>query len=230
MADQLTLTAATDRITGSRPSRRLRKEGKIPAVVYGAGDPPRSVAVDWSDLRAALTTAAGLNALITLQLGDTERLTIVKDMQRHPVRRDVTHVDFLVIDRNEPLDVDVPLSLENTDADHLKELVVDQQMFSLPVSSLPGSIPNELVIDCEALTIDEPIRAGSVSLPSGVELNVDPDESIVIASVPVVELPEPAEGEAAEAAEDVEAAEAEGDGEAAEGDTGEGEGEGGEAS
>lgn len=225
MADLLTLTAETDRAIGSRSSRRLRKEGKIPAVIYGAGDPPTPIAVEWSALRAALTTPAGFNALITLEFGDTERLTIVKDMQRHPVRRDVTHVDFIIIDRSKPLDVDVPVILENADADHLKELVVDQQLFSLPVSSLPGSIPNEFVIDCTTLTLDDPIRADSIELPSGVELNVDPDEPIVIASVPHVELPEPAEGEELEEGEEPEvegeegeAAEGGDDTEASEGD------------
>lgn len=225
MADLLTLTAETDRAIGSRSSRRLRKEGKIPAVIYGAGDPPTPIAVEWSALRAALTTPAGFNALITLEFGDTERLTIVKDMQRHAVRRDVTHVDFIIIDRSKPLDVDVPVILENTDADHLKELVVDQQLFSLPVSSLPGSIPNEFVIDCTTLTLDDPIRAESIELPSGVELNVDDDEPIVIASVPHVELPEPAEGDELEEGEEPEvegeegeAAEGGDDTEASEGD------------
>ena len=199
--DQITLRATTDRPIGSRASRRLRREGKVPGVIYGAGDDPTSIAVEWSELRAALTTPAGMNALITLTFDDTERLTIVKDMQRHPVRRDVTHVDFVIIDRSKPLDVDVPVHLEGTDADQLKELVVDQQLFSLPVSALPGSIPNEFVVDCSELTLDEPIRAGSIRLPEGVELNIDPEEPIVTASVPHVELPEPGEGEEAEGEE-----------------------------
>ena len=202
-ADQITLTAATDRVIGSRSTRRLRKEGKIPAVVYGAGHDPQPIAVEWSDLRAALTTPAGMNALITLEFDGNERLTIVKEMQRHPVRREVTHVDFVVIDRDIAIDVDVPIVLEGTDASHLAELVVDQQLFSLAVSAKPGSIPNELVVDCSELTVDEPIRAGSIALPAGVELNVDPEEAIVTASVPHVELPEPGEGEEAAEGEEV---------------------------
>ena len=210
MADQLTLPASTDRAIGSRSSRRLRREGKVPAVIYGAGDPPTPIAVEWSDLRAALTTPAGMNALITLEFDGDTRLTIVKDMQRDPVRRDVTHVDFIIIDRTKPLDVDVPIVLENTDADHLKELVVDQQLFSLPISALPGSIPNELIVDCTNLTLDDPIRAESIALPEGVELNVDPEEAIVTASVPVVEIPEPVEGEEGEGEEGAEGEAAEG--------------------
>ncbi len=143
-ADQITLTAETGRPVGSRSSRRLRAEGKVPAVVYGAGTDPTAIAVRWSDLRAALITDAGMNALITLDVDGDERLTIVKDMQRHPVRRDVTHVDFIVIDRNKAIDVDVPVVLEDTEGDNLAGLVVDQQLFSLAISAKPGSIPNEL--------------------------------------------------------------------------------------
>lgn len=214
MADQITLNAATDRQLGSRASRRLRREGKVPGVVYGHGTEPTSVAVEWSDLRAALTTDAGLNALINLQVDGDSKLTIVKDMQRHPVRRDVTHVDFIVIDRDTKLEVEVPLVLENTDGDNLNGLVVDQQLFSLPVAAKPDAIPNELVVDCSALTVDEPVRAGSVVLPDGVELNVDPEDPIVTASVPQVELPEPAaDGEDGEGEGEDGAAEASADGE-----------------
>lgn len=211
MADQLTLTARTDRAIGSRSSRRLRREGKVPAVVYGAGDAPTSISVEWSELRAALTTPAGMNALITLEFNDDERLTIVKDMQRDPVRRDVTHVDFIIIDRNVALHVEVPIVLENTDGDHLKELVVDQQLFTLPISALPGSIPNELVVDCTNLTLDDPIRAESVTLPKGVELDIDPEDAIVTASVPFVELPEPSEDDELEEGEEGETASSDGD-------------------
>jgi large subunit ribosomal protein L25 len=200
-ADQITLTAETGRPIGSRPSRRLRAEGKVPAVVYGADSEPTAIAVEWSALRAALVTDAGLNALITLDVDGDERLTIVKDMQRHPVRRDVTHVDFIVIDRNKPIDVDVPIVLEDTEGDHLTGLVVDQQLFSLPISAKPGTIPNELVVSAANLTLDDPVRVGDIELPEGVELNIDPEEAIVTASVPQVDLPEPGEGEEAEEAE-----------------------------
>ncbi len=227
MADALTLPAETGRVLGTRPSKRLRASGHIPAVVYGAGDDPTPIAVEWSALRAALTTDAGMNALITLQFDGDERLTIVKDMQRHPVRRDVLHVDFLVIDRFTPLDVEVPIVLVDTDGSNLDGLVLDQQLFTLPVSALPMSIPNELVVSCAELTLDEPVRASDVTLPEGVELNVEPDEAIATASVPtVIEEPEPAEGEEGEDAEG-EAAEGGDDAEASD-DAGDDAGDGGD--
>jgi large subunit ribosomal protein L25 len=186
-ADQITLTAETGRPIGSRSSRRLRREGKVPAVVYGADSEPTAIAVQWSDLRAALITEAGMNALITLDVDGDERLTIVKDMQRHPVRRDVTHVDFIVIDRNKAIEVDVPVVLAETEDDHLKGLVIDQNLFSVTVSAKPGTIPNEFLIDLGPLTVDDPIRAGQIDLPEGVELLTDPEDAVVVASLPLSE-------------------------------------------
>lgn len=222
--DTITLTAETGRPTGSRSSRRLRTEGKIPAVVYGMGSEPKAIAVEWSALRAALVTDAGMNALIDLDVDGDKALAMVTDMQRHPVRRDVTHVDFILVDVNKTVDIDVPIVLEDTEGDHLAGLVVDQQLFSLALTAKPGSIPNEIVVSAANLTVDDPIRVGDITLPSGVELNVDPEEAIVTASVPHVDLPEPGEGEEGEesegeTAEGDEGAEAEGgdDAEAAEG-------------
>jgi large subunit ribosomal protein L25 len=224
--DQIILTAETGRPTGSRSSRRLRAEGKIPAVVYGLDTEPKPIAVEWSALRAALVTDAGMNALIDLDVDGEKSLTMVYDMQRHPVRRDVTHVDFILIDVNKTIDVDVPIVLEDTEGDHLAGLVVDQQLFTLPISAKPGSIPNELVVSAANLTLDEPIRVGDIDLPSGVELNIDPEEAIVTASVPQVELPEPGEGE--EEAAEGETAEGGDDAEAEGGDDAEAAAEGGE--
>ena len=96
----VTLTVESERELGTRPSRRLRHAGKVPAVVYGLGREPRSVAVNWPDLRKAITTEAGLNALITLEVDGEQNLTIIKDLQRHPVKRTVLHVDFQLIDRD----------------------------------------------------------------------------------------------------------------------------------
>jgi large subunit ribosomal protein L25 len=233
-ADQITLTAETGRPIGSRSSRRLRTEGKVPAVVYGAGTDPTAIAVTWSDLRAALVTDAGMNALITLDVDGDERLTIVKDMQRHPVRRDVTHVDFIVIDRDKPIDVDVPIVLAEVEGDHLKGLVVDQNLFAVAVSAKPGTIPNEFVIDLGPLTVDEPIRAGQIELPDGVELLTDPEDALVVASVPMSEeelladieevagdVDEPEDEEAAAEGEDGAEAEGGDDAEAAAGEGGE---------
>ena len=110
---EITLVAETGRATGTRPSKRLRADGEDPGVVYGQGIRPVAVAVDRRELRHALSGPAGLNAVINLdgRVGDRTP-TVVKAIQRHPVRAVVTHVDFLVVNLNEEITVDVPIILE----------------------------------------------------------------------------------------------------------------------
>jgi large subunit ribosomal protein L25 len=212
-----TLVAETGRPTGSRPSKRMRTEGKIPAVVYGHGDPV-AVAVDWRALRQVLTTEAGLNALINLQVEGETQLTMVKELQRHPVRHDVLHVDFLRVRADEPITVDVPITLTG-EAEEVQRAdgTVDHVLYQLEITALPGDIPTEVTVDISGLVVGESIRVGDLRLPRGVTTDIDPEETVVVARVEVVELEE------AEA-EEVEAAEGEAEAEPAGGDTGGGEG------
>ena len=181
---EVTLAAESGRITGSRSSGRLRGEGRIPGVVYGHGIDPVSVSVDRKQLRAVLHTDAGHNAVINLEIGSDKHLTIVKDLQRHPVRNEVVHIDFLVVNRNEAVTVDVPIVLEGESA-AVKEAsgTVDQQLFTLSVNTTPVNIPNELVVDVSTMDIGDSIRVGDLELPSGVTTDVDPEEAIAIAQV-----------------------------------------------
>lgn len=229
---EITVTAETGRPTGSRASGRLRAEGKVPGVVYGHGKEPVSVAVNWRELRHALVGEAGLNALIDLHVGSDTELVMVKELQRHPVRRDVLHVDFLRIDRDQELTVDVPIVLEGEATEVLNaDGVVDQALFHLTVTSKPGNIPNELTVDVSGLTLGDTLRVSDLRLPAGVTTSVDPEEPVVSTSVSATVEEEPAEA-ADEAAEGEEAEGAEGqaeggdaaaasEGDAAEGDAGE---------
>jgi large subunit ribosomal protein L25 len=213
--NEVTLTAETGRPLGSRPAGRLRAEGKIPGVLYGKGSEPTPVVVDWRDLRHALTTEAGLNAVINLNVDGDTKLTIVKEMQRHPVKRNITHVDFIVIDRDKEIEVEVPIRLEGEAKAVLDaQGVVDQTMHTLTVLAKPGSIPNELVVDISGLTIDEPVRVSAIALPEGATTEVDPEEVVAsgqITRAAVEEETEAVEGEEGEGAEG-EGAEASADG------------------
>jgi large subunit ribosomal protein L25 len=212
---EITLAAETGRATGSRASGRLRAEGKVPATVYGLGREPITVSVVWRELRAALTTDAGLNALINLAVdGHESELTIMKDMQRHAIRRDVLHVDFLRVSRDVAIEVDVPIVLTGeAKAVTGNDGLVDQAMFSITVSAKPGSIPDELTVDITDLEIGGAVRVGDLSLPDGVETHVDADEPVVLGQAPSAAA---AELEA----EDAEAAEAASDDAGGEGDSG----------
>jgi large subunit ribosomal protein L25 len=222
---EVQLSAESGRPTGSRPSGRLREEGRIPAVVYGHGISPLSVSISRRDLRAALHTDAGSNAVINLAVGSDEHLTIVKDLQRHPVRNEVIHVDFLVVNRNEIVTVDAPIVLTGeSKAVHDASGTIDQQLFTLSVNSTPGNIPNEITVDVSGLGIGDSIRVGDLQLPAGVTTDVDPEEAVAIAQVTRATL-EAEELEAeAEAATEEGGATAEGEaGKSAEADGGEAE-------
>src|SRR5437899_12075311 len=139
MSSEVTLIAEPGRTIGSRPSGRLRTEGRIPGVVYGHGISPLSVSVNRRDLRAVLHTDAGHNAVINLTVGTEKHLTIVKDLQRHPVRNEVVHVDFLVVNPNEQVTVDVPIVLTgDAHAVHAADGTVDQQLHTLSLHTTPG--------------------------------------------------------------------------------------------
>ena len=198
MAD-LVLNTEEKTTIGSRSSRRLRRDGKVPGVLYGLGQDPEIFSVDYGDLRGALTTDAGLNALIQLSVNGTNQLSILKTLQRHLVKDEVIHVDFVRVDPNQELAVEVPIVLEGvakkvTDQNGM----VDQTMFSLSVLSLPDSIPNELTANVSELEINDAIRVSDVVLPEGVRTEVDPEEAIAVGTVTRSTMESMAAEEAAE--------------------------------
>lgn len=197
---EIKLTVETGRTLGSRPANRLRAEGKVPAVVYGHGTEPTPVTVGWRDLRAALTTEASLNALLDLQIDGESKLAIVKDMQRHPIRHTVSHVDFLLINRDEELTVDVPLVLDGEAIEVSRENgITDQVLFALSVKARPADIPNELVVDISGLHLGETIHVGAITLPAGVSTDADLEAPVVVTSVTRAAASEATEGDETEA-------------------------------
>ena len=225
---EVTLTAEAGRTLGSASSRRLRAQGRVPAVVYGHGMDPVAFSIARRDLRAALNTEAGLNALITLQIGGDSHLAIARDIQRDAVRHEVSHVDFIVVNRNEAISIDVPIHLEGEATDVLRESgVVEQVLNALTVNTTPTNIPTGFTIDISGLQLGDTVRVSDIALPSGVTTDVDPDEAVVTAQVSRATIEaEALEAEAAEAA-----AEAAEEGEGGEGEDGaaEASAEGGDA-
>ncbi len=208
---EITLQAETGRQLGSGPSKRIRAVGRIPGVLYGLGRDPVSLVVDWKPLRAALTTEAGLNALIRLEVGGASDLTIVKELQRHPVSGDVIHLDFLRVDADAEISVDVPVLLEGeAEAVHREDGTVDHVLFTLTIRAKPADIPNDIVVDISEMVLWDTIRVSDLKLPTGVTTDVDPDEAIVNATITASTMEAEAEEAAAEEAAAEEAAEGEG--------------------
>lgn len=196
------LVAETGRPTGSSASRRLRGEGKIPAVVYGLGMDPVSVTVDRRALRQALSGPAGMNTVLDLTVDGTVYHAIVKELQRHPVRRNVNHVDFIQINLSEEITVSVPLRLEGEAAEvAANNGLVDPAVDSIEVVTTPRLIPDEIVVDISSMTMDTVIRLSDIELPEGVTATGDPDSPVVTVLV-MRATAEDLEAEAEAAADD----------------------------
>lgn len=205
----IVLALETPRATGSRPSRRLRSEGKVPATVYGLFSEVISASVNYSDLRSALSTEAGSNAVLRLQYGGGDHLALVREMQRHPIRGDVLHVDFLRVDPDVAVQVEVPVRLTGR-ASAVEEMngIVDQDLFEVSVLSVPRSIPNELTVDISELTVGSSITVADMEFPDGVTCLAAPRTSVVSGIITRSALmdveEETEEGEGEGEAEDVE--------------------------
>ncbi len=176
------LEAQTGRQQGSRSSGRLRREGIVPGVLYGMGMEPVSLAVEWPALRRALNADGGLAAPIRLLVAGKEHLTLVKELQRHPVRRDVIHVDFLAVDPDVMVTVEISLVLSGIE--DLPASLSDKVMLvthRLEVTAKPGSIPAEMSIDVSGMGEGGEILLRDLVLPPGVTTETDPDT--VLASI-----------------------------------------------
>jgi len=144
------LTAEIGRRAGSSDSRRLRAAGKIPAVVYGHGMDPLTISIDRRELRQALSGAAGMNTILDLTVEGTVYPTLIKDIQRHPVRRSVQHIDFIQVNLNEEIVVAVPIHLEG----EAKAVVSNNGLVDLSIHAGRGGDAARRLTQGEALRID----------------------------------------------------------------------------
>lgn len=221
MSDEVRIEAATREDFGKGAARRARREGTIPGVLYGHGIDPVHLNLHAHQLTMALRQ--GLNTLLTIPVNGRDELALAKDVQVHPLRRVIQHVDLLLVKRGEKVTVDVPVEVTG-------EVVsggqVNQDLTSVSVEAEATKIPDSLSVDIESLEIGGQILAGDLQLPAGATLLTDP-EALIVAVTEVVEadvesdaVPEPEEGEEGE--------DAEGDAESGEGEEGES-AEGGDA-
>jgi len=211
MAQQVALKAETGRELGSKPSRRLRREGRIPAVVYGLSADPVSVSVDYSEARVALTGDAGLNALLNLDIDGDKQLCLVKDVQHHVVRDEVSHIDFIRVDPDAEMELEVPIVLTGEAREVMNENgMVDQALFAILISTKPTSIPNEIEVDISEMEIGDTIRVEDLVLPEGVSPAMSTEAAVATAMVTRSTLEAIQEEEEAEAEAEAEAAAEEG--------------------
>jgi len=176
------LVAQPRTASGSAAARRLRTEGHIPGVVYGHGITPISISVERRDLRLALSGTAGVNTVLQLEVAGTTYPTVIKDLQRHPIKRTVSHIDFLTVDMNETITVQVPVRLSGEAKAVLSEGgLVDASVDTIEVECTPSNIPDEFVVDVTGLQLHDVIRLADLKMPKGVTAIGDPDMAVVTA-------------------------------------------------
>lgn len=204
---EVTLRAETGRATGSRESRRLRKTGRVPAIVYGKSTDPITVAVDAHDLHMALHTEAGSNALINLDIeGKDVVLTMARVIERHPFRNEYRHVDFVTVSLDETIHAEVVIHFEGTPVGVIEGGVFSPSKTHVVVETLATSIPSGIELDISGVEVGGALRIADLPEIEGVLYIEDPETVLMSVTAPAVEIeeePEEIEGEEIEGAEEL---------------------------
>lgn len=227
----VSLRAQAGRKPGSRESRRIRRTGQVPAVVYGSELDPIPIQVDSHDLQVALHTEAGLNAIINLEIADGSTLTtMARIVERHPFRNEYRHVDFVTIDLTQMTTAEVALHFEGTPVGVIEGGVFSPRRTHVSVKVLPTEIPSFIELDVSDVEIGGSLRVDDLPDLEGVEYLEDHDAVVMSVTVPAAEIEEPEleEAELLEGEELEEGEEGEEGAEEAEGEAEEADEEGGE--
>ena len=183
-SDTTSLPVVSRPVEGSRATRRLRRRGLVPGVVYGGTGEPRPFEVEAKLLR---NTLAHAGAVIDLAIdGSGAEPVIVKDVQRHPVRGETMHVDLLRVNMSQPIQSTVMLELEGADVAPgvVEGGVLTQDVRELNIEALPGDLPDVLTHDVSAMEMNETLTLSVVTPPRGVTLLDDLDETVIATITP----------------------------------------------
>ena len=166
---------------GSGESRRLWNEGFLPAVIYGLGLDPVSIAVNAREFTNALKTDAGSNVILNLEVGKSKYTTLAREIQRHPYKNEFLHIDLIQIDLTQNVEANVQVNFLGTPIGVKDEGGLVQTINStITVSTLPSTIPASLDLDISELNVGENATVLDVKLPEGVELATEDDDSILV--------------------------------------------------
>jgi large subunit ribosomal protein L25 len=181
----VTLSATRRTEFGKGPSRRLRRDHQIPAVLYGHGHDPVHLALPGHDTSLALKQP---NVLLTLQIeGDSPQLALPKAIQRDPLKGAIEHVDLILVRRGEKVVVDIPV---HTEGEAAAGAVLTIEQATLSVRADATALPPAVTVIVDGMPAGSTVTAGEIPLPDGVELVTDPDSAVVVVSSPQVEAVE----------------------------------------
>ncbi len=168
---ELAAQARTDQ--GKGASRRLRLAGQVPAIVYGSGEPPQNLQFGHNTLMLAARNEWFTSAILDLMVDGKRQKVLLRDVQKHPFKPQLLHLDFLRVNENQPIRVRVPLHFANQEkspAGKTSGVVVSHAMTDIEVSCLPKNLPEYLEIDLTELTLGDIVHMSDIKLPEGVEI------------------------------------------------------------
>ena len=181
---------------GKGVARKLRSEGRVPAVVYGHGREPQPLSINTRELERLLDRIAAESTVIDLDIDGKGSRTLIRDIQRHPFKRQILHVDFQELVAGEKITVRLPIVLVGIpDGVRMDGGVLDQTMRELEVEVDPSHIPNHVELDVTKLTIGSSVHVRDIPLPEGVEVLEDEDASVCVVSAPRAAVEETAAAE-----------------------------------
>jgi large subunit ribosomal protein L25 len=197
---QLNAMARSD--TGKGAARSLRRDGRLPAVIYGHAREPLSLSVPARDFERLLEKVAAENTVIELHIdGGAMSRTLIREIQRHPVRRNVLHVDFQELVAGERVIVRIPIVLQGTpDGVRHSGGILSQIMQELECRVDPLNMPSHIDVDVTDVTIGHSVHVSEMTIPEGVEVLDDPESAVAIVAAPKAEVEAPPPGVVPEAA------------------------------
>ena len=187
--DQVTLRAQPRAVFGTRPAKRLRREGLVPATVYGKDSDAKSITVNERELYSVLHTEAGRNALINVTIeGDSDVLAVAREVQRHPVRGEIIHLDLIQISLDEKIAAEISVEYVG-----IPQGVIDDGGFveaiaqTVSIVALPTAIPGSIVVEIEEMATGDTLKVSDLPAIEGVEYTDDIDRPLVTVLLPRVE-------------------------------------------
>lgn len=207
MAEQVKLSATSRREKGKGVAKKMRREGRLPAIVYGHKTTPIDLTIDTKQLLNFIAEGKGEHRLFVLSIEGNgkpaEKTVMIKELQIDPVKRTFLHVDFFEVSMDEEITLSIPIRLVGESPGVKMGGVLQQVRREIEIKCLPSRIPDSLEIDVAALNIGDSVHLSDVPLPAGIKVLEDADVTIATVLAPTVEkeaAPEKAEGEVAEEA------------------------------
>lgn len=196
---EIEINAVKRDLQGTGASRRLRRAGRVPGIVYGAGKDAQAIDLDHKELYFSMKNEAFHSSVLTLNLGGTKESVLLRDFQMHPYKPFVQHVDFQRVDATQKVHVKVPLHFINADTAPGVKLsggMVSHVCTEVEVACLPADLPEFIEVDLTPLSADHAIYMSHLTLPKGVELSGLHGEDPVVATILMTKSEAAAEGEA----------------------------------